>query len=1162
MRRNFIRSMPLLLGLLPSVALVLPAYADDTEIFYGQTTANSAPNIMFILDTSGSMGTVVNSVSTDYDPNTSYTTQGTGSCSGLSGRIFYAQSGNGTPACNGNYFTTSQLKCKQAMTPLGTGGTGKYGPDALIRWGASGNNKYSWNRNLDNNSGDVECLADNGVDGNLTTTNPYPTNASPNSSTAVWVSSSNSSYWSGGQQRSYILFNANYIVWYNQFRTVATSTRMSIMKDAATDLLNSMTGVNVGLMRYDSNASGGMVAYPVSPIETARSSIISALNSYSAGGNTPLSETLYESYLYFKGGTVDFGQNSSPFHSVDGSRVGGTSTSTTYDSPSDYSCQKNAIVYLTDGLPTEDYEADTKIKGLTNFSTLSSTPANGTTPAMSGCDTTYSNGNGNGGQCLGALAAYMYNADLRSDIDDQQNVKSYFIGFGSDFATGGSLTTAFSYLDTAAMRGTGNQTGAFTASDVDDLTTTLTKIVTDVKGENFSFTAPTVAVNAFNRTQTLNELYVSVFQPTNTTHWPGNVKKYKLKAKSDGSSEIVDDGDHAAIDTSTDYFLDSAQSVWSASADGKVVTSGGAANKIPSPSTRNLYTYITGSGSTTLTATDNSFSTANTLITTTRLGIDGTSDPVRDKLINWSRGDADGSTTTTSDVRHVMGDPVHAQPGIVIYSGTASAPVGVIYQPTNDGYLHAIDTSTGEELWAFIPQESIGQLKDLYENEISGPKHYALDGSVRVYKYDADGDGLVESASGDKVYIYFSQGRAGSTYYALDVTDKNSPKFMWSKDSSNLSGLGQSWSRPTLAQVSISGASQNSKKLVLIFGGGYDSAKEDSTNYQTTDNFGNRIFMLDAVSGALLWSAGNTSANNLNLSRMDHAIPSDVSVIDLDGDGFADRMYVGDMAAQLWSFDIYNGKSASGTGTNALVTGGVIASLGTYSESPHTIANTRRFYYTPDVSYMRNTGGNPYFNIAIGSGYRGHPLNTTIHDRFYSIRQYSPFAKLTQAQYDALSIITESDLTDVTTTVNPSMNVNAKGWFMQLNQPNDSWVGEKVLAGATTYNGIIYFPTYTPSLTNSDSCIPKNTNRIYAVGIADAKPSWPSGTATGSGSSTSNGSSVLDRFQTTKLPGIASDVMVLFPAGQPSQCMDGTKMVACTSGASLTKSSWRDSAAQ
>ena len=57
----------------------------------------------------------------------------------------------------------------------------------------------------------------------------------------------------------------------------------------------------------------------------------------------------------------------------------------------------------------------------------------------------------------------------------------------------------------------------------------LTSIVSNILQISTTFTAPTVAVNAFNRTQTLNDLYVSVFQPATNYHWPGNLKRYLLK---------------------------------------------------------------------------------------------------------------------------------------------------------------------------------------------------------------------------------------------------------------------------------------------------------------------------------------------------------------------------------------------------------------------------------------------------------------------------------------------------------------------------------------------------------------------------------------------------------------------------------------------------------
>ena len=96
----------------------------------------------------------------------------------------------------------------------------------------------------------------------------------------------------------------------------------------------------------------------------------------------------------------------------------------------------------------------------------------------------------------------------------------------------------------------------------------------------------------------------------------------------------------------------------------------------------------------------------------------------------------------------------------------------------------------------------------------------------------------------------------------------------------------------------------------------------------STDSVGNALYIVDAYSGALLWSAGN-DALEVDQSfaamgrSMDYSIPARIRVVDFDGDGYADRFYAGDMGGQIWRFDVTNGNSAS-----TLVAGGVIAQLG------------------------------------------------------------------------------------------------------------------------------------------------------------------------------------------------------------------------------------------
>ncbi len=76
-----------------------------------------------------------------------------------------------------------------------------------------------------------------------------------------------------------------------------------------------------------------------------------------------------------------------------------------------------------------------------------------------------------------------------------------------------------------------------------------------------------MTVNAFNRTQTLDNLYVSVFSPSATFHWPGNIKKYKFQ-----NGKVVDSLGNPAVSPATGFFTDTSQSYWSATVDGADVT--------------------------------------------------------------------------------------------------------------------------------------------------------------------------------------------------------------------------------------------------------------------------------------------------------------------------------------------------------------------------------------------------------------------------------------------------------------------------------------------------------------------------------------------------------------------------------------------------------------
>ena len=118
----------------------------------------------------------------------------------------------------------------------------------------------------------------------------------------------------------------------------------------------------------------------------------------------------------------------------------------------------------------------------------------------------------------------MHDHDLRPGLPSDQSVVTYTIGFGDDVA-------GTTFLGEVATEGGGQN---FFAGDSESLTTALTNIVSKISNTSTTFVAPAVAVNAFNRTESLADLYISVFEPTSTYHWPGNVKKYRIENGASG----------------------------------------------------------------------------------------------------------------------------------------------------------------------------------------------------------------------------------------------------------------------------------------------------------------------------------------------------------------------------------------------------------------------------------------------------------------------------------------------------------------------------------------------------------------------------------------------------------------------------------------------------
>jgi type IV pilus assembly protein PilY1 len=1059
----------------------VPVLADDSEIFVSvETGVGVRPNVLFVVDTSGSMDTDVLVEKGPYDPNFTYT--GTG-CS--ASRVYFTVGGIASPpACTTvNYFNTSANHCKAARDAMaGVAGS----------WtGKAAQYDTSVNQWRDVRSGaasrEVECEVDSSpAIQHGSNSAPTPNIYARDNNSAKWTSTAARAI-SWSTKPSYTLYSANWLNWYNGGSSMILISRLDIVKTVATQLASSINGINLGLMRFsndggsgDAAAEGGMVMHEVADIDTSRASIVAELNSWRPNGWTPLAETMYEATQYWRGAGVDYGETShldpsTPWPSVAASRK--ATDPKEYKSPIEFQCQKNVVILLTDGEPTQDNSADAKIRALPGY------------VAATG-DAARTCGETGAGRCLDEVAGYLRNADL-SSLDGRQSVLTYAIGFGTEAAGSPRLNRV------AIAGGTGPT--AYEAQNIADLTVALQAIFRDIFDTQTTFVTPSVAVNAFNRSQTINELFISVFAPKDTLRWPGNLKKYAIE---DGA--IVDSNGNGAVDPDTGFFRSGVQSFWSPSPDGNAVQLGGAASQLPAPNARNLYTHLESAGQARLAAPANRLSVLNLLVTDTLLQTTMVS-PTREEVLNWAHGlapdtadiDGDGDTTELIAGTKQMGDPMHGRVGLVAYAQTGrdtssdEAKDVVVFVPTNDGFLHAIngwsDTAGGggQELWSFVPEELLPRLTDLYRNPTTANRTYGLDGDVRVLKYDIDQDGVIEPADGDRAFIFFGMRRGGSFYYGLDVTDRDDPQLMWKLGPAELPGIGETWSPPTVARINVAGTSQNAQKFVLVFGGGYDAAQENPP--YSTDAVGNRIYIVDALSGARLWFGGGAGVGtpNLLVAGMENGITGRINVLDINGDQFADRMYAADNGGRVFRFDIYNGRSAG-----SLVTGGVFAELGAAGLGSPTQADTRRFYYGPDVVLIQRRGEDPYYNLAIGSGYRGHPLNEETEDYFFSLRDRNPYGKLTQAEYGAVTPLVPGDLVDLTADImGTAVAADAAGWRIGLVAAGD-WAGEKVLAESTTVNGIVLFPTYQPAAPDeiTDPCHPQSTNRVYAMTVDGGKP--------------------------------------------------------------------------
>lgn len=839
-----------------------------------------------------------------------------------------------------------------------------------------------------------------------------------------------------------------------------------------------------------------------------------------------------------------------------------------YKSPIKYACQANYLVLMSDGKPEYPY-----YKGSENDGTGYYPPSSKRYPGPFGTAADYTakikpeiknkrvedyigiancadapNGY-NSGTCGPELTHWLANTDQSATLSGDQKVETYAVAFAmADEPTG---TAYMKSLVTA-------EDGFFPANSAADLSNAFQSILNSVEKTSSSFSSPTYAVDENTMLANSDDVYIPMFNRDTKPAWPGNLKKFKRKqfTQADGTvvSKIVDKNGSVAVNEKGE-FVDGAYDLWGVDASGNDVATGGAASRLPNPADRNLYTDVSASSD--LTAAANKLDASNTNITSTMLAgtyITGNS------LQDWWNGASDGiscvgsykdcngvshtvlgnplnnsgcvnikevttcplsGSSISSDertallnfvrgknpdgtLRQHMGDILNSKPLVVDY-GTQQR----IFAATNEGYLHSIDAESGQEKWGFMPSSLLDNIKTFFDNKPSEDHVYGIDGPVTLWNYDKNMDGVIKATDGDKRVLYFGLRRGGNVYYALDITSPDNPMILWKKE--NVVGiddgpwdtLGETWSKPTLAKMRVGSASSNELKNVLVFGAGYDPAKDNEIPYSSSNNLsrqadtlGRDVMIVDALTGELLWDLQRDLFNNSASSNLvKDSVPGDIRVLDMDRNGALDRLYFADTGGNLWrvdmDHDLRDTDSSMYDYKDAILT--KIAALGTDGDYG---TDTRKFFYEPDVAMMQYNG-KVLMTIALGSGYRTHPLNTNTKDRFYVIMDPNVYNEPPTGP-TGFTTINNADLVNARTAIGNTggfasaddslLNGNHKGWYYAFDN-----VGEKVLAPAVSFLNKVVFTTFAPVDENGksasgDPCeVPPNSARAYVLDLFTGK---------------------------------------------------------------------------
>ena len=676
------------------------------------------------------------------------------------------------------------------------------------------------------------------------------------------------------------------------------------------------------------------------------------------------------------------------------------------------------------------------------------------------------------------------------------NKNPQIISYVIDVATPGNLDAAYrALLQDEARQGGGKW---IPATDKASIKNALLKIFGEIQAVNSTFASVSLPVNTTNRAQDRNQVFIPQFRPDagGKPRWVGNLKQYQLIA----NGTAIDLGDslgNEAINTSTGFLTDCAISFWTTDSlnysgtdaywknvfanksavsgcllagvdaysdkpDGPAVEKGGVAEVIrkgndrptATPTwkvNRTVWTQpLAGGVLAAFSASSPGLDTATGLSTTTI--------PKLADLVNFTIGqdvnldEMAGRTDATLTRPSLHGDAVHSRPLPVDYEAKGVT----VYYGSNDGFLRAVDSQTGQERWSFVAPEFYSKLKRLKDNSplikypaisdlTATPKDYFFDGSFGVFQ-NQDPDPAMR-----KVWIYPSMRRGGRVIYALDASDPAVPKFKWKVGCPNatndtgcttgFTGIGQTWSVPSVTSSLLGYKDSAGKyKPVLIVGGGYDTCEDaDVVSPTCTSPKGTGVYVIDADTGALIKSFATL-----------RSVAADVSLLGLGTAGVVDHAYAADTAGNLYRIDFDADQTKWAINRIASTKSG----------------DGRKFLFEPSLLPV---AGNQVY-VGIGSGDREHPLKANaangVQNRFYMYRDdLTKTAAIGLDDTSSTGVMCDFSLNTTCSPGGIPPGSSKRGWYINL--PGS---GEQTVTSSLIVGGVVTFSTNMPT---PPSAVPK-----------------------------------------------------------------------------------------